>query len=667
MAALPRPHVPPGPQRELVDALHELHHRSGWPSLRVLAREAGCSHTTVSSVFSSARLPSWGVLELLVEAMGGNVEEFRRLWLAASSQSAGEPTDPPIAGRVPELSAVRRHLEEGTGLLVVTGEAGMGKTRLVTAAASMAAPTTFVATGSCLPLSIDVPLLPIADLLRSTYDRDGGRWLTEALADCAPYVAGSVQLLLPELEPNAGSSRAPDDEWSRQRLFGAVATTLQALASRHPLAVLLEDLHWADAATLDLVEHLLTRQVAIPVLGTWRSDDPATPERTVQWWRRVQRLRTCTTLPLHPLSRQETAEQLGLLGGWTDPTHVDRIHDRSQGQPLFTEQLAAQGEGEPMPQLLADLLDHRLDEIGSEAWSVARALGIADRALDDGLLTDITGLDDADLTAGLHELADRHLLRRANGHRVELGHPLQAEAVRRRLVTLETVAEHRRIADALGRSADPSAAEVAEHWQRAEEPAEELEWRIRAAQSAAERFALSQAGAQWRRVLDLWPDADGTHGSPPIHKSEAYIAAMDALAHVDAVAAWEVAERAIRQVGEASGPDAAETYQRAADLRSGLGDPEGGLVLADRAIALHDPTERSVGHARALHQRAMLLEALGRYDEAGASRPLRWPRAPGSTRPSSSGASSSSRPTATRTRVTWMAGWPASTPPQCSR
>jgi len=79
MAALPRPHVPPGPQRELVDALHELHHRSGWPSLRVLAREAGCSHTTVSSVFSSARLPSWGVLELLVEAMGGNVEEFRRL------------------------------------------------------------------------------------------------------------------------------------------------------------------------------------------------------------------------------------------------------------------------------------------------------------------------------------------------------------------------------------------------------------------------------------------------------------------------------------------------------------------------------------------------------------------------------------------------------------
>jgi lambda repressor-like predicted transcriptional regulator len=71
--------IPPGSQRDLVDVLHDLHHRTGWPSLRVLAREAGCSHTTVSAVFSSPRLPGWGVLEVLVAAMDGNVAQFRCL------------------------------------------------------------------------------------------------------------------------------------------------------------------------------------------------------------------------------------------------------------------------------------------------------------------------------------------------------------------------------------------------------------------------------------------------------------------------------------------------------------------------------------------------------------------------------------------------------------
>ncbi len=78
MSALPRPDLPPGPHRDLVAALHELHHRDGWRSLRALARETGVSHTTVSKAFSSTTLPSWGVLELLVEAMGGDPRELPR-------------------------------------------------------------------------------------------------------------------------------------------------------------------------------------------------------------------------------------------------------------------------------------------------------------------------------------------------------------------------------------------------------------------------------------------------------------------------------------------------------------------------------------------------------------------------------------------------------------
>jgi tetratricopeptide (TPR) repeat protein len=325
------------------------------------------------------------------------------------------------------------------------------------------------------------------------------------------------------------------------------------------------------------------------------------------------------TLPLGPLNRDETAAQLGLLGGRVDADLVNRIHRRSQGQPLFTEQLAAQPDGQPMPQLLADLLDQRLDGLGRQAWSVARALGVADRALDDRLLTDITRLNGRDLAEGLHDLESRHLLRPATGHRVELGHPLQAEAIRRRLVISESIAEHRRIAEALARSADPSPAEVAEHWQRAEDPAEEIVWRIRAAKVAAKRFALLQAGAQWRRVLDLWPGGDETVGSPPTRKGEAYLAAMDALANVNVVAAGEVAEEGLRTLADFADTDAAEILQRAAHIKGRLGDPEGGLVLVDRAIVLQEPTAPSVGYVRALQQREMSLDALGRYDEARAA------------------------------------------------
>src|SRR3712207_5261821 len=93
MGALPRPEVPPGPHRELVDALHDLHHRAGWPSLRTLATQTGISHTTVSKALSSSVLPSWGTVELLVEAMAGDVHQARELWLAASTPAAGQGAD----------------------------------------------------------------------------------------------------------------------------------------------------------------------------------------------------------------------------------------------------------------------------------------------------------------------------------------------------------------------------------------------------------------------------------------------------------------------------------------------------------------------------------------------------------------------------------------------
>ena len=241
----------------------------------------------------TVRLPSWGVLELLVEAMDGDVEAFRALWQAAGSP-LGSPVEAAastarIAGRVSELATVRRHLTAGTpGLLLVTGEAGIGKTRLVGTAGAVASGRVFVASGVCLRLSTDVPLLPIATVLRMAYDADQGQWLKEALTDAAPYVSASLRRLLPELDLIMEAPADPDDEWSRQRLFTAVGSTLAGLAALRPLAVVIEDLHWADATTLDLLEHLLTTGPGVPVVGTWREEDPVVPAPVRDWFSRVR-------------------------------------------------------------------------------------------------------------------------------------------------------------------------------------------------------------------------------------------------------------------------------------------------------------------------------------------------------------------------------------------
>ena len=618
MSALPRPDLPPGPHRELVEALHDLHHDAGWPSLRALAREAGVSHTTVSKVFSSPALPSWGTLELLVEAMDGDRARFHDLWVAASKPPDGTGhAVPRIAGRRPELDVVRRHLETGTGLLLVTGEAGIGKTTLVTAASMAAAP--FIAPGAALPLSSVVPLLPVADALRAVHEEDQGRWLGDALRDCPPYVEGTLSRLLPELDPTA--SPQGDDEWSTQRMFGAVRAVLGSLVELRPLALLVDDLHWADTTTLDLIEHLLTRGCPVPMVGTFRLDDVSTPAAIYDWFTRVRRLPAVDSLELDMLSCAETAEQLALLSPGLAREVVDRIHRRSAGQPLFTEQLAAQSAGAggdlPLPRLLADLLDQRLDGLAGTTWAVVRALGVADRPLTDSELCAITELTAADVMDELRELDRRRLLRPAStGPDAHLRHPLLAEAVRRRLVAGEAAAQHRRIASAFAQSAGASAAEVAAHWQGAGDVREELAWRVRAAREAASRYASASEANQWLRALELWPSAEGASGISGVTLREAYAAAVQSLSGAgERVRATDLVDTALERLADSDDRDLSELYGLAGVLHR-VEDPIRGLDLLRLAVDVTDAGIPSASLVRNYMVQGRTLRNLGRSREA---------------------------------------------------
>ena len=188
---------------------------------------------------------------------------------------------------VPELAAVRRHLETGTGLLLVTGEAGIGKTTLVAAARDQLKDRVLIASGNCLPLSTEIPLLPVAEALRQVHRADGGLLLHELLRSCPAYVEPASG------HPPPGAVRRGRRPRPGRPVVTAAALLrhrelLEAMSARQPSALLMEDLHWADELSLDLVEHLL-RTPGVRILATWRLDDPDVPQDRQDWCTRIRR------------------------------------------------------------------------------------------------------------------------------------------------------------------------------------------------------------------------------------------------------------------------------------------------------------------------------------------------------------------------------------------
>ena len=414
-----------------------------------------------------------GLARALVPGIGqSRVERVGAAWCAGRMAAPAA-----FVGRERELSRLTGALGGDARLMLVVGDAGVGKTRLVEEGMARAgAAGTVMVRGECLPLAGALPLLPIATALGELAGLDGGR-LMEAALDAAPrFVRAEVGRLVPQLDPGGGpGADALGEGWQRERLFAGVAQLLGAVAaeSRAGVGLVIEDVHWADSETLDFLTFLglAGRRDAVSVVVTCRSDEALVEAQVAEWLAQVRGAAGMEELTLGPLSRAEVAWQVATLAsGPVPPRVVDELFVRAEGNPFFTEQLVAaalpDGAAEGvlrgpagLPGRLAGLLAARAGRCLGEARAVLDALAVAGRPLGEDLLGEITGLEPEVIRRGLRELAAARLLADdAPGGRHRPRNALLAEAVISALLPGERVALSERTAQVLAAAGDEALA-----------------------------------------------------------------------------------------------------------------------------------------------------------------------------------------------------------------
>jgi DNA-binding CsgD family transcriptional regulator/tetratricopeptide (TPR) repeat protein len=418
----------------------------------------------------------------------------------------------PLVGRSGELGRLTELLaaaESGQPVVVlVSGDAGVGKTRLVTELAATATGRGFtVLSGRCAELADTVPYLPLADALRDAATRPAaGGPLLEALA-ARPVLSQ----LLPDrqaIHPDGGDLPG----MARQQLFGAVLGMLAELAEAAPVLLVLEDLHWADRSTRDLVTFLsrVLHRERIALVATYRTDDlhRKHPLRSVVT--ELLRLPSVTAVDLRPLDSAAMFEHLIMLsGGRLAPQVLASLIDRAEGNPYYAEELLAAAPGSAMlPAGLADLLLARTERLSAAAQRVLRVAAVAGRHVDDELVMRASGLPAPEYEDAVREAVVLQLLI-PDGHGLSFRHALLREAIyadllpgeRTRLHALlaELIADDRRLAEAPG-----SAAELAHHALASHDIPGAFAASVLAGEEAERLTAPGEAHRHYDLALSLW-------------------------------------------------------------------------------------------------------------------------------------------------------------------
>jgi DNA-binding CsgD family transcriptional regulator/tetratricopeptide (TPR) repeat protein len=548
---------------------------------------------------------------------------------------ANQVTTGRFVGRTNELARLHQLLAragDGEPLVVlIGGEAGVGKTRLVEQLAATARERGMrVLGGGCVPLGEEgLPFAPVIEALRGLADD-----LDPAeLAAVAGPARQELARLVPDL-PWGGAAAARPAVASRAgqgRLFELLVGVVQRLAATARLLWVLEDLHWADRSTRDLLTYLATylRSGRVLLVGSFRSDELHRRHPLRRPLAELTRNRRVVRLQLERFTRAELTQQLaGLLGADPPARLVEDIYARSEGNPFFAEELVLAGEGGgpgALPPSLREVLLTRVVRLGHRTQQLLRVAAAAGPGATQPLLAAVTGVDDQQLLDGLREAVDQQLLlpEPGSGDGYLFRHALLAEAVYGELLPGERVRLHTALAGALEAGLEVEeapasrAARLAHHWAAAGDQPRALAASVQAAAAAEQAYAFAEAQLQLERVLGLWDrvaDAEQRAGMDRVglltRCAEAAYGAGD-----DARAA-ELVRQALGLVDAARQPKRAGLlHEQLARCLRRLGDPAA-LGAQQQAVRLVPP-EPSAERARVLGSLAQqLLALLSRFEEA---------------------------------------------------
>jgi DNA-binding CsgD family transcriptional regulator/tetratricopeptide (TPR) repeat protein len=499
-----------------------------------------------------------------------------------------------LVGRGRELGQLGRALDAaqaGTGTTaLVGGEAGIGKTRLATELAARARGAGFeVLLGRSIDLvGTELPYQPFAEALRplGALQRDG-------------RAAGS-----------------------QLGVFEQALALLTECAASAPVLLVLEDLHWADTSTLDLLVFLAHNLHHRPVvlLATYRADEPASVGRLRRLAEGVRRSGSALVLELGPLEREELAALLAAHADAPPPALADAIVARSEGNPFFAEELlAAAGDRDgALPGRLRDLLLQRVTRLDAPTQDLLRLAAAAGRDVGHPLLSAVAALPEPDLRASLRQAVDHGLLvaEQATGC-FRFRHALLAEAVYGTVLPGEREELHARLAEALARGGAAAPAELAPHWAAAGRRVEALTASVEAARQAEAVFGLAEAHAHLERALGLWPAVPDAAQLVRLDLAELCRWAADLASETGAAPrAVELTRQAIELVGRGDPSRASLLYERLARYLHTSGRGDAALPALERAVELVPAQPPSPERAQALAALANGLHLAWRYRES---------------------------------------------------
>ncbi|HYZ80277.1 MAG TPA: AAA family ATPase, partial [Solirubrobacteraceae bacterium] len=540
-----------------------------------------------------------------------------------------------FVGRVGELAELELAVQEASAgrptLVLLGGDSGVGKTRLVgelehRLAAGRDTPPLILRGEGVEQADGELPYAPLLSALRPLV-----RERHPALQDLSQGGRQQLATILPGLEDSVApgrpeEARAPTEQ---VRLFEAVLELIDCLTGIAPLVLILEDMHWADRSTRAFTAFLsrTMRQERACVILTYRADELHRRHPLRPLLSDLERLERARRIQLYPFDRAELGEALAdILGAQPDPMLLDRLFARSEGNPLYTEELLAAGlDGRgAAPQSLRDAFLGRIERLSPGAQRVVRAVAVA-AAADEPMLSAVTGVERAALQEALREsVAEQVLVADADG-RFGFRHALLREALYDDLLPGERgelhIALARELEQRCGADDDRElerASSIAAHFAAAGDQPHALRSMIAAARAAHKVYAYGEAAHLTERALELWPRVDRPEEVAGLDHVRLLTMASEAHQILDERPRSEVLiNEALRELDPDSDPARyAGLLARQARITWALNRGEEALEIAERALAMLPEDDPGGERPRLLAWLARTRHLRGRFRHA---------------------------------------------------